>query len=96
MIPDESNQQARARSLATFGAQLGSIYIGDSSNFVPHWYLDTEQLAYSHTGVRTSEDLVVANPITVAKTLRTRPGRRNRLRLPRSHSPHLLHVLSQA
>ena len=77
LVSNESNQQARARSLAAFGAQLGSVYIHDSSvgsvyihdsssTFAPPWYLDKAQLAHT----RTSEDLVGADPITVSKMLR--------------------------
>ena len=43
LVSDESNQQARARSLAAFGAQLGSVYIDDSSTFAPPWYLDKDR-----------------------------------------------------
>jgi hypothetical protein len=66
MVSDESNQQAIVRSLGISGAQLGSVYIDDSSTFAPPWYLDIEQLAHT----RTSEDLVGSDPITLPKTLR--------------------------
>jgi hypothetical protein len=66
MVSDESNQQALVRSLGMSGAQLGSVYIDDSSTFAPPWYLDIEQLAHT----RTSEDLVGSDPITLPKTLR--------------------------
>ena len=66
MVSDESNQQALGRSLSRFNAQLGSVYIDDSSTFAPPWYLDIEQIAHT----RTSEDLVGTDPVAPAKTLR--------------------------
>ena len=66
MVSDESNQQALGRSLSRFNAQLGSVYIDDSSTFAPPWYLEIEQIAHT----RTSEDLVGTDPVAPAKTLR--------------------------
>ena len=49
MVSDESNQQALGRSLSRFNAQLGSVYIDDSSTFAPPWSLDFEQISHSRT-----------------------------------------------
>jgi hypothetical protein len=94
MVSGESNQQALVRSLGMSGAQLGSVYIDDSSTFAPPWYLDIEQLAHT----RTSEDLVGSDPSHNSPQDPPWPcggSAWSVLRLPRSHGSNLLDVLPQ-